>query len=55
MPPKQMGMALTALGAVLVVGAIVSLNVGDLGKWFPILLIAGGTALWFGIKKYRWA
>ena len=55
MPTKQAGIALASLGIVLLIGSIISLNYFDAGKWFPFLLIAGGAAMWFGVKKYRWA
>jgi hypothetical protein len=55
MPTKQTGLALAAFGVVLVVGSFITLYYPDNGKWFPVLLVAGGAALWFGINKYRWA
>lgn len=52
---KQMGLALAILGGILIVGSVVSLNLPEISKWFPILLIGGGIAVYYGVKKYRWA
>jgi hypothetical protein len=55
MAPKQLGIVMTALGIAALICSVVSVNVGDQGKWFPVLLIGGGILVWVGIKKYRWA
>ena len=55
MSEKYMAIAVGVLGAVLIVGSIVTLNLPDDGKWFPVLLIGGAAAIWFGVHKYRWA
>ena len=53
--PKQIGIAMAVLGFVLVAASVVALNIPDVSKWFPVLLIAGAGLVWFGVKKYRWA
>ena len=52
---KQIGIATAVIGAIAILGALLSLNYPDFSKWFPVLLIAGSGAVWMGIKKYRWA
>jgi hypothetical protein len=49
---KSIGIAMAVLGIALMV---VSWNIPDVSKWFPVLLIGGGGVLYFGIKKYRLA
>jgi len=51
---KQMGAALAVLGGVSIIGSVVSLNLPEISKWFPVLLIGGAAAVYYGVKKYRW-
>ena len=55
MSTKHAGMSLTLIGLISIVGSAISLNYSDMAKWFPVLLIAGGAAMWSGVNKYRWA
>jgi hypothetical protein len=54
MTTKQSGIALAALGTVAIIGSFFFLKLPDDGKWFPMFLVAGIAALWYGVQKYRW-
>ena len=51
--PRQIGIAMAAIGGVLVAGSVVTLNHPDFSKWFPVLLIVGIVLAWRGVNKYR--
>jgi len=55
MPTKHSAILIAVVGVLLLIGSAVSLTLPDDGKWFPVLLIAGGAAIWFGANKYKWA
>jgi hypothetical protein len=52
---KPIGIAMAVLGIALMIVSVISWNILDVSKWFPVLLIGGGSVVYFGIKKYRLA
>ena len=40
-------------GVVLIIASMITMNLPDYGKWFPVFLIGGGVLLWMGVQKYR--
>jgi hypothetical protein len=53
--PKQIGIAMVVLAAVLLTVSVISLRYPDFSQWFPFLLVIGGAFGWFGFKRIRWA
>jgi hypothetical protein len=51
--PKQIGISMAMGGVALLIASMVTMNLGDYGKRFPVFLIGGGVLLWMGIQKYR--
>lgn len=52
---KPIGIAMGVLGLASMIISIVSFNIPDVSKWFPVLLVGGAGVLYLGIKKYRLA
>jgi threonine/homoserine/homoserine lactone efflux protein len=53
MPPKIVGIVTGSIGVILLIVSVASLNLPEISKWFPILVIGGGYLAWAGMKKYR--
>jgi hypothetical protein len=61
--PKQFasatGVGITLGGALLLIGSLVCLSqyfylyYAGISHWFPLLLVAGGALVWFGVQRYR--